>query len=177
MSTKLLAGEQIDSQTLYEQQKARRAATRFLPGPTIVAAGLQTPENIGSVLRLADAAGCPEVMFVNSAIQHPTRIRRTARNTDALVKWKFCSEEQVLEQFAAFEPLIAIELTTASMNIFETRLPVKCTFVIGSEKHGISPRILAQCQRAVHIPMYGVNGSMNVTHELAVELFYFLLIV
>ncbi len=56
MSTKPFVGEQLDGQILYERQKRVRARQTYLPGPTIVAAGLQTPENVGSVLRLADAA-------------------------------------------------------------------------------------------------------------------------
>ncbi|WP_373693577.1 hypothetical protein [Limnofasciculus baicalensis] len=31
--------------------------------------------------------------------------------------------------------------------------------------------MLEHCQQAVQIPMYGVNGSMNVTHALAIVLF------
>lgn len=143
-----------------------------MPGPLIIAAGLQILENIGSVLRIADAAGSPRVLFVNADTpQERKRIQRTARNCDALIEWEFWTPAQFLEQCAKLPPLIALELTDASTNIFETALPDPCALIIGSERRGIPAPLLAQCQRAIHIPMYGVNGSMNVTHALAIALF------
>jgi tRNA G18 (ribose-2'-O)-methylase SpoU len=172
MSAKLLVGQQLDGQILYARQKQIRASQTILPAPIIIAAGLQTPENIGSVLRLADAAGSPRVIFVNvDTPQHWNRIQRTARNCAALVAWEFWTPAQFLEQRDTLPPLIALELTTDSTNIFETALPNSCALIVGSERHGIPAPLLAQCQRAIHIPMYGVNGSMNVTHALAIALF------
>jgi tRNA G18 (ribose-2'-O)-methylase SpoU len=165
------AGEQLEGQELYERQKALRAGQAFPPGPTIVAAGLQVPENIGAVLRLADAVGTQQVIFVNETEPDLTRIRRTSRSTETLVRWGRYTPAEFLERASSFQPLIALELTTTSVSIFEVELPAVCAFVIGSEKHGIPPPLLHQCQQAVHIPMFGVNGSMNVTHALAVALF------
>jgi tRNA G18 (ribose-2'-O)-methylase SpoU len=164
-------GEQLEGQELYARQKALRAGQSFLPGPTIVAAGLQVSENIGAVLRLADAVGTPQVIFVNEDAPDLTRIRRTARSTETLVRWERCTQAEFLERVSSFQPLIALELTTTSASIFEVELPAVCAFVIGSEKHGVPASLLSQCQQAVHIPMFGVNGSMNVTHALAVALF------
>jgi len=165
------AGEQLEGQELYERQKALRATPPFPPGPTIVAAGLQVPENIGAVLRLADAVGTQQVIFVNEATPDLTRIQRTSRSTETLVRWERYTPAEFLERASSFQPLIALELTTASASIFEVKLPAACAFVIGSEKHGIPAPLLHQCQQSVHIPMFGVNGSMNVTHALAVALF------
>lgn len=166
------AGAQLDSQTLYERQKARRAAGTISPGPAIVAAGLRVPENLGMVLRLADAAGAARVVFVNDDAPIQTRIRKTARNADTFVPWEICDTETFLEEYVpALRPLIAVELTTRSTNLFETELPEHCTLVVGGEQHGIPDAILPVCERAVHIPLYGVNGSMNVTHALAVAVF------
>ncbi len=172
MSTQQLVGQQLDGRILYERQKRMRENQTHLPGPLVIAAGLQTPENIGSILRLADAAGSPRVIFVNDDTPpQRNRIQRTARNCDALVKWEFWTPTQFLKQGDTLPLLIALELTTDSISIFETELPSSCALVVGGERHGIPAPLLAQCQRAIHIPMYGVNGSMNVTHALAIALF------
>ena len=167
------AGEQLDDRTLYERQKQWLTCEDYDPAPTIVADGLQIPENIGSVLRLADASGSKNVIFINdSDDQCLNRVRRTARNCDALIPWEFTTPESFLKQHLSCLPtLIAIELTNRSTNVFETSLPTECTFAIGNERHGVTPKILEHCQQAVQIPMYGVNGSMNVTHALAIVLF------
>lgn len=173
MNSKLKVGEQLEGSQLYERQKAVRTVTH-LPAPTIVAIGLHVPENIGSVLRLADAAGSPRALFVGRAGHEDVdraRIHRTARNADSLVQWEFCDTAEYYQQATYLQPLIALELTTLSQNIFDTHLPEKCAIVIGGERHGIPEDILSECDLAVHIPMYGVNGSMNVTHALAIALF------
>ncbi len=173
MNTQVSVGEQLDSQLLYERQKTLRVSQADLPGPTIIAAGLQAPENMGSVLRLADAAGSRKVVFINSdgPAFSQARIHRTARNCDVLVKWELWSPKKFLEQVGSFQPLIALELTTSSTSIFAQALPNPCILMIGGERHGIPAPLLSTCQQAVHIPMYGVNGSMNVTHALAIALF------
>lgn len=166
------AGTQLDSQTLYERQKQFRETANIPTGPPIVAVGLRVPENLGMVLRLADATGASRVLFVNEAEPLQARIRKTARNADTFVPWEICDAGTFIQKHAALlQPLIAVELTTTSTNLFETELPEQCTLIVGSEQHGIPPEILRVCERAVHIPMYGVNGSMNVTHALAVALY------
>lgn len=166
-------GEQLTGQELYNRQKRIRSSSDYSCAPAIVADCLQISENIGSVLRLADAAGSNRVIFISEPDdQNINRVRRTSRNCDALVDWQFSTYEQFESQdMTNLDPLIAVELTTCSKSIFETNLPVRCSFIIGNERHGISSRLLAQCHQAVHIPMYGVNGSMNVTHALAIVLF------
>lgn len=166
------AGEQLDGRELYERQKRLRDSSLYSPAPVIVADCLQLPENIGSLLRLADAAGSGKVIFINASDQNFGRIRRTARNCDALVSWEFIHSEDFSNHYApSLTPLIAVEITNSSRSIFEISLPIQCAFVIGNERYGISSKLLTQCQQAIHVPMYGVNGSMNVTHALAIVLF------
>jgi tRNA G18 (ribose-2'-O)-methylase SpoU len=163
-------GEQLDGQLLYERQLARRAADPA-PGPAIIAAGLRNAENIGAVLRLADAAGCREAVFVGGDLPDQRRVRQAARSCDALVSWRLAGDAQFAAEAAAYRPLIAIEITDRSVDLFACQLPPQCALVIGGERHGIPADLLAMCAMAAHIPMYGVNGSMNVTHALAIALF------
>ena len=173
VSAKVLSpvGEQLDGDELYERQKILRTSQKILPAPTIVAVRLKISENIGALLRLADAVGSPRVIFLNDLTYNVRQVHRAARNAESFVKWDVMDLEEFLKDADSFHPLIALELTTASTDIFRTHLPKHCTFIVGSERHGIPPELLAHCQQAVHIPMYGVNGSMNVTHALAVGLF------
>lgn len=167
------AGEQLDGRDLYERQKSLRDSSLYSPAPIVVADSLQIPENTGSLLRISDAAGSEKVIFINAPNeQNLGRVHRTARNCDALVSWEFTSLEDFLSRCSStLPPLIAVELTSSSKNLFEFSFPAQCVLVVGSERHGISSELLSQCQQAVHVPMYGVNGSMNVTHALAIVLF------
>lgn len=173
MTKKIPAGDQLNSKLLFERQKRFRAERTYSPAPAIIAVGLQVPENIGSVLRLADAAGSDEVIFVrdDDVTRSLKQIQRTARSADALAKWHVWTQGKFLECAGSLHPLIALELTTHSSSLFEIELPPDCALVIGSEQHGIPASVLSECDGAVHIPMYGVNSSMNVTHALAIALF------
>jgi len=166
-------GEQLEGQILYENQKQIRSDLEYLAAPTVIATDLKVAENIGSVLRLADAAGCSRVIFLSDVEDQDLRkIKRTARSSDSFLVWdKQTYDEFFANEIQQLEPLIAVEITSKSTNIFEGHLPQSCTLVIGNERHGIPEAILQRCSRAVHIPMYGVNGSMNVTHALAIALF------
>jgi tRNA G18 (ribose-2'-O)-methylase SpoU len=164
-------GLQLDGQLLYERQQVLRAQGRFPPAPQIVAAQLQAPDNIGGVLRLADAAGSSRVVFVGATALDHRRTLRAARSCDSLVSWEVYSVEQFLLEQESLQPLIALEITSTSRALFSTDLPARCAFVIGNERHGIPQALLAACSMAIHIPMYGTNGSMNVTHALGVALF------
>lgn len=169
--TSSAAGRQLTGAELYERQKQIRAAQKFLPAPFIVATRFKVSENVGGLLRLADAVGVPRVIFLNDLEFNVRQVHRAARSAEAFVKWEVFDHEKFLALTPALPPLIALELTTTSTDLFATTLPAACTLIVGSERHGIPEEILSLCQAAVHIPMYGVNGSMNVIQALAVALF------
>jgi tRNA G18 (ribose-2'-O)-methylase SpoU len=96
------------------------------------------------------------------------KIRKVSRHTHVSVPHDFVARETLLSNLHAYPPLTALEITTTSQNIFTARLPLEVTLVGGGERHGIPEHILARCQCAVHLPMYGVNSSMNVATALGI---------
>lgn len=164
---------QLDGKILFERQKKIRSNAAYIQAPAIITDNLLSPENYGSVLRLSDAAGCKEVIFLtDNEIKNLSKLKKTAQNCENLVEWKTETSKQFLSKNRENYPnLIAIEITANSKSLFEVKLPENCAFVIGNEGYGISPELLEKCNSVVHIPMYGVNGSINVTHALAVVLF------
>jgi len=167
------AGEKIHSQELYLRQKAVQPVT----GPTIIADNLRTPANIASIFRLADAVAAQQIFFLrddksngDGALEHNKTIQKLSRHTTA-IKTCYYSRDEFLSVYQSQSPLIAIELTDKASNVFATRLPARCSFVIGSERYGISDEILSHCDSAVCVPMFGNNGSMNVSHALAICLY------
>jgi tRNA G18 (ribose-2'-O)-methylase SpoU len=165
------AGRQTDSQLLFERQSNSHSD---IVAPAIIADGIHTPENMGAVLRLAEAAGSLNVLFIKPEkfdACSPQKIRKAARGAEKTVVWDSCDRDKFFAMPQQSETRIAVELTDTSASIFATALPAHCVFIIGNERQGISPAMLASCQQSVHIPMYGSNGSMNVTHALAIALY------
>jgi len=164
------AGTRTDSQTLFDQQQKIKKTC----APFIVAIDPQTPANVGSIYRLADATASEKIIFVQKTINrfdNNKTVKRVSRDTQASIDTEYWSYEKFNIEYLSLPELIAIEITSQSKNIFDSSLPKSCSFVVGSERNGIPDNILQKCTAAVHIPMYGNNGSMNVSHALSICLY------
>lgn len=149
------------------------------------------PRNVGSAFRLADAAGLTELLLTGSTPLPPNpKIAKTARSTVRSVSWSYHADAVGLlrERRAAGTLVLALEITDASISLFDadalTALftnsngaAAGCRQVIviaGSEATGVSPEILAECDAAVHLPMFGRNTSMNVAVALGAAVYLLL---
>ncbi len=141
--------------------------------PVVVADNLRTPENMGSVLRLAANIGAEKVLFVKRSDELPRnwKIKKTASGADEKISWQFVTFEELKEHIPVDYQIIAIETSDTAVNLYETSLPEKCAFVIGHEVYGIGEKLLAMAGKTVYIPIPGVISSLNVTHALWIVLF------
>lgn len=140
--------------------------------PIIVGYHLRTPENLGNIIRLADNTGCKKVLFViDNENLRTSKIKKTAASSFDKVDWSFCTQDELKNQIPKDYSWVAVETTSDSKNIFNTKLPKKAVFVVGNEIHGVHTSMLELCNEIVHIPLAGKNTSMNVSHALAVALF------
>lgn len=163
------AGIKIQGQALYERQKKKRS----LVAPTIIADNLRTPGNISSIYRIADSMNAKQIIFLRPAEENPDKeknLKRHSKNTTH-IKSSHWTYQQLLSDYKSLAPLIALELTDQAENLMNTKLTHDCCFVIGSERYGISEPVLQCCESAIYVPMFGNNGSMNVSHALAICLY------
>lgn len=160
-------GQQLDEMALHRRQQQMKAS----PAPPIVVVALENVRNFGALFRIAEAVGSTELIFVDTPLIHSVKAERVARHTNQHVPHRFLTLADFLSQAATFPPLIALEITTASSDLFQTTLPQAMTWVIGGERTGIPAEILHQCIAAVHIPMFGVNSSMNLATATGIALY------
>ncbi len=173
ISRPTMADTQLTGQQLYARQLALRARG-ILPGPIVVACGLVINDNIGGLLRVAEAAGCAEVIFVGDVDLERRAIKSAARGGDKLLATRSMSNDAFIALASTLPTLLALDLTHQARPLFgpgASPLPSPLTLLIGSEQHGIPDALLALCTGAVQIPMYGVNGSMNVIMACGIALF------
>ncbi|TKG92464.1 TrmH family RNA methyltransferase [Puteibacter caeruleilacunae] len=142
-----------------------------IEGPIVIGWRINTPNNIGSIIRLADNVGASRVIIVNNDPKRASSIKKTAGNSYDKMPWEFCTEEEFFALIPPQYQLVAIETADRSTNIFTTSLPINIGIMVGAEKHGIPESVLEKCHQVVHIPMTGNCKSMNVSHALAVALF------
>lgn len=126
--------------------------------------GLTLPVNIGSAFRLADAANLQHIyLYRCSELEHSKKWKRVARSAHQYVPYSFLNTLEEVENLQIEQQLVALEWTNDSIP-FQQFQPVQpVILVLGNEQRGVSEELLQLVQRSIHIPMYGVNTSMNVT--------------
>lgn len=138
----------------------------------IIAYKLQTPENIGSIIRLAGNVGCENVIFLNpNKCYKDFKIRRVGGRASEIIKWQIADSDDPFEFIPTDFQTVALETFTTATNIYQTQLPQKMALLVGSENTGIPIDILQKCQKVVYIPLNGPVQSMNVAQATAVATF------
>ncbi len=168
--------ENINSYHLFQQLQINKIYDGKAR-PVIVADNLRTPENMGSVLRLAANVGADKVLFLRQEAEEVPRswkIKKTASGADEKVAWKIIKPNELKEYIPYGFSLVAIETSEKAVSIFQTELPEKIAFVVGHEVHGISKPVLNMADKTVYIPIPGVISSLNVTHALGIATFEWL---
>ena len=135
----------------------------------IITDNFSTPENIGSIIRLAANVNASKVMVLGSEACRESKVKKTAGAAIGHVKveWQSADSFTIPEGFQ----LVALETVEGAKGIYECVLPHKLAIVLGNEKYGVSQEVLGKCDAAVYIPMPGAIKSMNVSHAAAVCLF------
>lgn len=140
--------------------------------PIVAAWQIINPENIGSLIRIADNVGAEEVFILGDNFNLRTAsIKKTAGLSFANIKLTFVDVDTFFEQLPIGKQIVAIETSDNSTNIFQTDLPNDIVLLVGNERRGLPDELLTKCALSVHIPMTGKCKSMNVSHALAVALF------
>ena len=161
----------LKSNTLFEQIKTEDIY-QCVPRPMLIADHLLTPDNIGAMIRLADNIGATEVCFLGREEDHRLgKVRRAAASSRDNIHWYFSEETDLRKIVPESKTIVAIETADNATCIYDTQLPENAAFIVGSESHGLSDELLAQCDQVVYIPVPGPTRSLNVSHAAAVALF------
>ena len=161
----------LKSNDLFAQTEPERIY-EHIPRPIVIADHLMTPDNIGAMIRLSDNIGATEVTFLGNENEHSlNKIRRAAASSRDNIYWHFTEETDLHKIVPKDKVIVAIETADNATCIYDTQLPENVAFIVGSESHGLSENLLAQCDMVVFIPVPGPTRSLNVSHAAAVALF------
>lgn len=134
--------------------------------------GLDNQRNIASIFRIADAARIERIYtWQMPSPEESIKMRRISRNTLNLVNHQSIDTKEELAGLQEEWRIVALEITNYSIPVREFTPKEKTLLVIGNEKKGVSPELLQICPEAIHIPMYGLNTSMNVAVATGIALF------
>lgn len=150
-----------------------RAVERGEPPFVLALDSLEDPQNLGTLLRSAEAAGVHGVLF-------PTR--RQAPLTPAAVKASAGAVEHLLlcpvnDLAGALADLhvrglrVAGSEADAALTARQADLRGPLVLVVGSEGQGLGPTVRRRCDLLVRIPMRGAVGSLNAAVAGSILLF------
>lgn len=130
--------------------------------------------NIGSLFRLADAAGISKIYLCGEMEFPPSsRIHKSAVGTENWVPWerKGSTLEVVKELKASGVQIIAIEQNKQSIDYSQLttdKIHFPVALIAGNETYGIEQEVLREADLIVELPMFGINKSFNVWGTTAV---------
>lgn len=128
--------------------------------------------NIGGLFRLADAANIEKIyLFQCNFDPKNKQIQRISRSTLKYIDYQKVSDLSEMGQLKERYDLVGLEITNESIiyQDFKPKKPV--LLVIGNERNGVSEAILQITDYCIHLPMYGLKTSMNVTCATAIALY------
>jgi tRNA (guanosine-2'-O-)-methyltransferase len=131
------------------------------------------PFNVGSIIRTAAAFGVESVWLCgNTPDLDLPAVGKTALGTDRFLQ-SYREPSPAAAAKAAAEDgfrVVAVELASGAVPLFEAPLDGDVCLAIGNEDHGCSPALLAAVSAVAYIPQVGRVGSLNVAVAAAIAL-------
>lgn len=139
------------------------AAAASAGTPLLVLVELQDPGNAGTLVRVAEAAGCAGVVLTERSVDlhNPKTVRATAGSLFRVPVVQDVGVEAVLEACAAsgVPTLATVALDGADPE--SSPLEGAVAVLLGSEAHGLAGDVVARADARVTIPMVGSVESLN----------------
>ena len=150
-----------------------RARERGQPPFVLVLDSLEDPQNVGTLLRSAEAAGVHGVIFPKrrQAPLTPAAVKASAGATEHLLLCPVDDLPGALADLHANGLRIAGSEADAPLTVRQTDLRGPLAIVVGSEGQGLGPAVRRRCDLFMRIPMQGAIGSLNAAVAGSVLLF------
>lgn len=136
--------------------------------------GVQTPYNVGSILRTAAAYRVEHLWLVDPAAS-PTAAKtdKTALGSQRFLTWTHCATPAAaLDAIgAAGYRLVGVELTGDASPLHELDLTGDVCLAVGHEDRGLSAATLAGCDAVGFLPLLGRIGSLNVATAASIAMY------
>jgi tRNA G18 (ribose-2'-O)-methylase SpoU len=155
----------------------------------IIGHNLRSCHNVGSLLRTAEGLGVERVYLTgytpypltpddtrmpHIATKLHKQIDKTALGAQDMVPWEHADD--VLTVIAQLQAdgytVAAVEQASDAISLPDFAAPTKIALLMGREVEGVEPEVLAVCDAALEIPMFGRKESFNVVQAAAMALYH-----
>jgi 23S rRNA (guanosine2251-2'-O)-methyltransferase len=143
------------------------------PGFLLVLDGIQDPQNLGAIVRSAEAAGVHGCILPRdrAAGVGPAAVRASAGATEHVPIGRVTNLASFLEFLRSHGFWVVGTDAVQGRELFSADLRGRLALVIGGEERGLRPLTRSRCDMMVRIPARGRVGSLNASAAAAVCLF------
>jgi 23S rRNA (guanosine2251-2'-O)-methyltransferase len=150
-----------------------RARTRDEPPLVLVLDSLEDPQNVGTLLRSAEAVGVHGVVFPTrrQAPISPAAEKASAGAVEHLLLAPVDDLAEALTDLRVRGVRVVGTEAGAPLTLRQADLRGPLAIVVGSEGHGLGAAVRRRCDQFVRIPMRGAIGSLNAAVAGSILLF------
>ncbi|WP_051303476.1 TrmH family RNA methyltransferase [Psychromonas aquimarina] len=128
--------------------------------------------NIGAFIRLADAFAIEKIIICGELTISDKKLKKASRNEAKWVCIEYSDSTTSSLQTLLDEGygVYSVELCHESVDYSDVTYPSPCALVLGNERKGVSEAALQLSHQQIHIPMFGMGNSLNVSTAGAIVL-------
>jgi len=128
--------------------------------------------NVGSFIRLADAFAIEKIIVCGELTISDKKLKKASRNEAKWVCIEYSDNTATSLQTLIEHnyTVFSVELCDQSVDYKEVSYPSPCVLVLGNERKGVSEAALKLSHQHIHIPMFGMGNSLNVSTAGAIVL-------
>jgi tRNA G18 (ribose-2'-O)-methylase SpoU len=153
-----------------EQQRHKRFTELLRPRELVVACPpMRSNVNLSRIVRAASCCGVQRLICCGNAKIISEIARETGDSIHVELHRTLLPVLRRLREEGY--PLLGLEQTDGSRSILEYAFPRKAVLVIGNERLGIEPEVLAMLDVAIEIPVYGLPYAHNAATATAIALY------
>jgi tRNA G18 (ribose-2'-O)-methylase SpoU len=132
---------------------------------TVVLDSLRSAFNVGGIFRSAECFGVKDLLLCGyTPLPDQPQVAKAALGTEQRVSWRY--EEDILTGLANLKAAgitcYALETVAEAPSVADTDWIFPAALILGNERFGLNPEVIAACDSIVRIPLFGRKNSLNV---------------
>ena len=142
----------------------------------VVADNIRSAFNSGGIFRTADFFGVERLVLCGyTPGPGNPQVRKTSLGADESVPWEHAGDiRDVIDRLrAGGYAIYALETADGAADISGFTPSFPCALLLGNERFGLDPDVVALADAVLEIPSHGMKNSLNVVSAFAVAAAFF----
>ena len=164
---------QENSQGVILVYKMTHGGMEALEDNIVVLDRVQDPGNLGTIIRVADAAGYRDIILTKGSVDvYNDKCVRSSMGSLFNMNILYVEGEKLLEELRERGYKISVTaLASDAVSYTQMELDEKNAIIFGNEGQGVSKEIIDAADQKVIIPIYGSAESLNVAMASGIMLY------